>query len=50
MQMLAQRIWYDVDQARALPILQAGEEDTQELAREIFEPDDGTVLFDSDAL
>ncbi len=50
MQMLAQRIWYDVDQARTLPILQVGEEDAGGLAREFFEPDDGTILFDSDAL
>jgi DNA polymerase-3 subunit epsilon len=50
MQVLAQRIWYDVDQARTLPILQVGEEDAQGLAGEIFEPDDGTVLFDFNEL
>ena len=48
--LLAQRLWYDVDQARTIPLLQAGEEDTGELVREILEPDTGTVLFDPDEL
>ncbi len=49
-EMLAQRIWHEVDQARAIPILQAGEAEEFAVAEEIFESDDRTIPFDSDAL
>ncbi len=52
-QKIAEDIWYEVDQARMIPLLQMEQEDVEEIGAvdEIFEPDhSGTILFDTDRI